>query len=70
MFDSIENVHVKSCSTLLLLLLLSIPSCEGLAVARPNADISKDLLWSKFNGGDVGGLIGNFLLNFLAEIQC
>lgn len=59
----IESRSFNASSSLLLRLLL--PRDKGLAVARADAHVGKDLLWSKVNGGDVGGLVGNLLLEFL-----
>lgn len=50
-----------------LILLWSLRLCGGerLAVTGSNSHISKDLLRPQLNGGNVGGLIGDLLLQFL-----
>lgn len=70
LFDSFANVHDRSRSSVVpcsLLLRLALPSDEGLAVARSNAHIGEDLRRSQLNGGDVLGLVGDLLLEFLPE---
>lgn len=49
-------------------LLLGFAVYERLSVTRSNADIGKDLLGSEFDGGDVGRLVGDLLLEFLGHI--
>ena len=48
-----------------LLLRLFLPGDEGLAVARADAHVGEDLLWSQMDGYNVCGLVGDLLLEFL-----
>lgn len=70
-FDSSTNIHDQTStstdsSTLLLRILL--PRNKGLTIARANAHVGKNLLWSEVNGGVVSRLIRNLLLKFLSIV--
>lgn len=49
-------------------LLLGLADDEGLALAGPDGEVGKDLLGAELDGDDVGRLVGNFLLQFLAYL--
>lgn len=58
--------HLQPASTRSLLSLLSaLPGDVRLALAGTELSIRHDLLRSQFDRGDVGGLVGNDLLEFL-----
>lgn len=47
------------------MLCLVLTGHERLAVTGSNAHVGEDLLWSELDGGDVGGLVGDLLLEAL-----
>lgn len=47
------------------LLLLGFAGDEGLALAGTDGEVGKDLLGTELDGDDVGGLVGDLLLEFL-----
>lgn len=61
-----DDVSQKTPPVSPLLFRLRLPRNKRLAITGTDAHIRKDLLWPQLDGGDVLGLVGNLLLNFLS----